>query len=122
MDERRARDDAANGLLEERVSALEAAVGRFASEVRTRRLAVLDEAGGERLVAEVSEGVALFSLLFATGKNSSDGLLIFAAPPVDSFPAGCGAQVWRTGDVVGFLEWWEGDRTSGPVDEAGQAL
>lgn len=107
MEDDRARGGIPDEQLEARISALEAAVERFGREVRTRRLAVLDEEGGERLVAEVSDRVALFHLSFSSGED--DGLLVFAAPSGDAFPPGCGVQAWWRGDVARFLEWWEGD-------------
>lgn len=89
-----------------RVDSIESALSRLGREVRTRRLAVLDTEGRERLRAEVTDGVLELQLLVSGKGSGNDGLLLFAVPAVEEMPPGCGLQLWSGGEIVGELEWW----------------
>jgi hypothetical protein len=90
-----------------RVDAVERAIGSLRQEIRTRRLAILDADGAERLRAEVIDGVVELQLLVSGGPNSTDGVVLFAVPASEEMPPGSGLQLWSGGDVVAELEWWE---------------
>ncbi|MBV9659895.1 MAG: hypothetical protein JO337_01920 [Acidimicrobiales bacterium] len=94
--------------LQERVEALEARLAALDATMETRRLAVVDDQGHERLVAELVDGVA--ELRFdlpgpPPGRRTS--LLLFAVPRQPDWCAGLGVQLWVEGNLVEEMTWWE---------------
>lgn len=108
MDEQEAGRQSGPAELAARVALLEEALGRLHREIRTKRLAVLDEAGGERIVAEVTDGVAVLHLRLPGESAVGDGLVLFAARAGEDLPPASGLQLWGEGEVRRHLEWWEG--------------
>lgn len=104
-----------------RLRAVEEAVASLAAEVRTRRLAVCDGNGQERIVAEVLAGQAQLRLSFvgpAVGPAPTAGaavppvpttasVLVFACPPHEDLGPLAGVQVWADGDAVAAVEAWQ---------------
>lgn len=98
--------------LERRLGAVEEELRTGSTEIRTRRLTVLDDSGRARLVAEVVDDVTELRievppampgrrtavLLFGTGRSAGD------------LPAGAGLQVWADGDLAHELSWWGPER------------
>jgi hypothetical protein len=94
------------------VAELQHRVERLDSEMRTRRLAVVDDEGRERLVAEaVGEVLEVRMDLPTEGPRGRTGLVCFTTPGDGELSAGLGAQVWVRGDLAGEVSWWA-DRAS----------
>lgn len=91
-----------------RISALEERVAAMASETRTARLVVVDEAGRERLVA-TARGAALELELGMAGSRPgrSSEVLVFAVDGREGWPGGLGVQLWVDGSVARELTVWE---------------
>ncbi|HET9731064.1 MAG TPA: hypothetical protein VFP54_00170 [Acidimicrobiales bacterium] len=92
--------------LEARLAALSRQVQT--AELRARRLTLVDEAGRERLVAEMVGTVAelRFDLPgLPPGRRTS--LLLFAVPDQPDWCAGLGVQLWVDGNLVDELTWWQ---------------
>lgn len=93
----------------ERLERLEALVGALAVEVRTGRLALVDAAGRERLVATVDEEVVELRIGAPPPSGREDAsVVLFAAAATDGrvgddrLPLGpaVGIQLWADGDAV----------------------
>ena len=93
--------------LEERIDALENALDRIASELRTRRLVVVDEHGRERIVGEIVAGHCELRLDLpdlAAARRSS--VLVYSSPERHELGEGVGLQVWAGGDAVWDVAAW----------------
>lgn len=105
----------AGGDLGRRLLAAESALAALRREVRTRRLAVCDADGRERIVADVVDGQAHLRLAFVDdrqaavtdGAASTAAVLVFACPAHDDLGPLAGVQVWAEGDVVAAVEAWQ---------------
>ncbi len=102
------------GATEERLAALERAVGALADEVRTRRLVVVDGDGVPRIVGELSRGTAELRLEVPTGGAAASPSVVLYASPAPSGPVpgdmglgpAVGLQIWADGDAVAELDAW----------------
>jgi len=94
-----------------RVAALEAAVHSLAQEVRTRRLVVRDDAGDDRIVAEVRGATAELRVMTAAAAGA---VVVFATEPSD-LDGGVGVQLWARGDAPVELALWCDGGTWRPV-------
>lgn len=93
--------------LESRVAELERSVRAAGDEVRTRRLAVVDRDGGERVVAEVVDGHAEVRLAVPGAPAGRASLaVVFATPDDGGLGTGVGLQLWGDGDAVLELCAW----------------
>ena len=114
--------------VEDRLAALEAVVGT--GEVRTRRLVVTDDAGEQRIVAEVVHGHADLRVQAArTARRDGSMVMLSAGADPDLGPM-VGVHLWAEGDqVAGFSAWRDGtedwctsldsgeDHAGGPLDD-----
>lgn len=89
--------------IEDRLSALEAVVAAERSEVRTRRLAVTDDDGHERIVAGVVDGQA--DLHLALDGEQHSVLILSAGTDKDLGPM-IGVQLCAEGNEVASLSAW----------------
>ena len=116
-----------------RLQRAEAVIAALAAEVRTRRLVVCDEAGDERIVADVDGGhaqvcVVAGHLRHATGPRRLEGsppavlpgpgrggaqadgtpptteVVMFAAPGHTGMGPLAGVQIWAEGVVIATIE------------------
>lgn len=96
--------------IEERLTAVERAVGELATSVRTRHLEVVDEHDRPRIVAEVVEGQAELRVALAHPQVGGDAsVLVYAAPDPGDVGAAVGVQLWAAGDAVAELNAWPYD-------------
>ncbi|MDA8292069.1 MAG: hypothetical protein M0Z33_10395 [Actinomycetota bacterium] len=97
-------------LLAQRVAALERAATSLERELRTRRLAVVDSDGDERVVAEVVDGHAEVRLSVpGAPRGQASSVLLFATPRGGELGTGVGIQLWGDGDAVLELCAWDVD-------------
>lgn len=93
-----------------RLERVEARLAGLSDEVRTRRLAVVDANGAERLVGETTGTTAEWRLDLPRPEHSErTSLLLFAEPGDEAhdLPAGIGIQLWVDGDVANELCVWD---------------
>ena len=101
---------------EERLARLERNQRQLRREIRTRRLVVTDDAGGERLVAEVRGSTMELRLTAGrTIDGSRPAVLLYVtegratgSTRFDLGPA-VGLQLWADGDAVAELDAWPDD-------------
>lgn len=93
--------------LDARVGALERAVAQLSSELRTRRLVVVDERGRERIVGEAVAGHCELRLdLPGEPEARRSALLLYSSPERHELGEGVGLQLWAGGDAVWDLAAW----------------
>lgn len=89
--------------LESRLASLELEIAMVRASVeqhlRTRRLAVVDEQGVERVVLDARRGTGSVLVRIAAADGSTTGVEVFASEP-EGGPAEIGLCVLRDGDVV----------------------
>lgn len=90
--------------LADRIERLEAAVqtlraDRDRGEVRARRVAVIDEAGQERVVIETSSGTGSVLVRVPGAPGRTTGIELHATPAEDGDGPILGVSILRDGDV-----------------------
>ncbi|HMD45321.1 MAG TPA: hypothetical protein VKG43_04130 [Acidimicrobiales bacterium] len=98
--------------VEDRLRALEQLVQRFADEVVTRRLVVVDPDGRDRIVAGIV-GMTAELRLMATAGPSAPAVLLFANGPARpserGLGPGVGLQLWAGGEAPVEVALWPDD-------------
>lgn len=96
--------------IEDRLAAVERAVGELAASVRTRQVEVVDDHGVPRIVAAVVDGHAEVRVTLAHPRPEHDAsVVIYATPDPGGLGAGVGVQLWAAGDAVAELNAWPYD-------------
>jgi hypothetical protein len=94
-----------------RIGALEAAIEALGAQVCTRRVAVVDRDGIERIVGEVVDGYAELRVeLPASSSTGPASLLLFATPPHAELGDGTGLQIWADGEEILEICAWRDER------------
>ena len=89
------------GDLLSRLEAVERQVAAWAHEVRTRRVAVVDHDGNERLVTEIGDSFTELRLRLGEGRRQLDLVLVAAREPADPRATTAGVEMWLDGDHAG---------------------
>lgn len=108
---------AEHGRVEPRLASLEQAVAAMATEIRTRRLIIVDASGSERIIGETRHGTA--ELRVENPGEEKDGtesaVAIFASPVTTGPDPGgtglgpaVGIHLLAEGDAVAEFDAWPG--------------
>ena len=75
-------------------------------EVRIRRLVIVDDAGQERIVAEVTRGHAEVRLLLADCRRGHESMVALSAGSDSLFGPMVGVHLWAEGEQLGWFSAW----------------
>ncbi len=89
--------------------AMDAVIAGQGAEIRTRRLAIVDDEGRERVIGAVVRDQAELRVdAPASGCGEPSSVVMYACPDDGDLGPSCGIQIWVGGNAMGGVDAWPG--------------